>query len=354
MTTFASEPGLRHAWHPVAESTDVADRPQPVELLTERLVLWRGPGGDLLAAPDRCPHRQAPLSAGWNEGGELVCPYHGWRFGAEGRCTEVPSSGAGAPVPPAAHLPCVRVAERYGLVWICLDEPASGLPAIPNEDDPSFRRINSGVQLWHTAATRMVDNFMDISHFPWVHTGTFGNRQSPSVPKIELGDLGDGWFGYEYEVDAQNPESASATTGTTAAVVHRHMSTGFHLPLTVRSTIRYEDGLEHVLLLCSTPIDDARSYFTFVVWRNDDFSVDPQDVIAFDRAIGEEDRIMLEQVKGTLPLGRTDLVSVQSDKASVEWRRQLVAFLRDDPATPVAVTADPTTEATEVTTGVAS
>jgi hypothetical protein len=74
----------------------------------------------------------------------------------------------------------------------------------------------------------------------------------------------------------------------------------------VRSTIRYEDGLEHILLLCSAPIDDERSYFTFVVWRNDDFSVDPQEVIAFDRAIGEEDRIMLEQVVGTLPLGRTD------------------------------------------------
>ena len=30
---------------------------------------------------------------------------------------------------------------------------------------------------------------------------------------------------------------------------------------------------------------------------------------------------MLEQVEGALPLGQTDLVSVQSDKPSVEWRR---------------------------------
>lgn len=336
MTTFATEPRLRQAWHPVAESTDVGDAPHAVELLTERLVLWRDPDGAIVAAPDRCPHREAPLSAGWAEDGELVCPYHGWRFGAGGRCVEVPSSGRGAPVPPAAHLPCVHVTERYGLVWLCLDTPAGDLPVIPNEDDPTFRRINSGIQLWNTAATRMVDNFMDISHFPWVHAGTFGNRQSPAVPKIELGELDHGWYGYAYEVDAQNPEAALATTGTTEAVVHRQMSTGFHLPLTVRSTIRYADGLEHILLLCSTPIDDARSYFTFVVWRNDDFSVDPQEVIAFDRAIGEEDRIMLERVCGTLPLGRTDLVSVQSDKASVEWRRQLAAFLHGS-ETPVDV-----------------
>lgn len=339
MTTFAREPRLRQAWHPVAESTDIAEAPVAVELLTEHLVLWRGPDGTVIGAPDRCPHREAPLSAGWTESGVIVCPYHGWRFGAEGRCVEVPSSGAGAPVPPAAHLPCVRVEERYGLVWVCLDEPVAGIPIVPNEDDPSFRRINSGVQLWNTATTRMVDNFMDISHFPWVHTGTFGNRQSPEVPKIELGELDHGWYGYEFEVDAVNPDAALATTGSTEAVVHRHMSTAFTLPLTVRSTIRYADGLEHILLLCSAPLDDERSYFTFVVWRNDDFATDPQEVIAFDRAIGEEDRIMLERVTGTLPLGRTETVSVQSDKASVEWRRQFAAFLGGGAPTAVQVVA---------------
>ena len=53
-------------------------------------------------------------------------------------------------------------------------------------------------------------------------------------------------------------------------------------------TIAYEDGLEHILLLCSTPVDDETSLFTFVVWRNDDFSVDAEETIAFDRAIGAE------------------------------------------------------------------
>jgi hypothetical protein len=105
------------------------------------------------------------------------------------------------------------------------------------------------------------------------------------------------------------------------------MTTGFHLPFTVRSTIRYADGLEHILLLVSTPIDDVTAYFTFVVWRNDDFSVDPQEVVAFDRAIGAEDKVMLERVPGVLPLTQTGVVSVQADKASVEWRRRLIALM---------------------------
>jgi phenylpropionate dioxygenase-like ring-hydroxylating dioxygenase large terminal subunit len=329
MTAFVHHDSLRHAWHPVAETADVApDRPLPVGLLGDRLVVWRSPGGELAAAPDRCPHRESPLSLGWVNDGVLTCPYHGWGFGDGGRCVSVPSSGDDATVPPTAHLPTVHLRDRYGLVWLCLDEPHHEIPEIHHDADPAFRRINSGVQVWNTAATRMTDNFMDISHFPWVHTGTFGNRQRAEVQKLDLGDLGQGWYGYQFEVDAENPsEEAQLISGSDDEVVHRHMTTGFTLPMTVRSTIRYEDGLEHILLLCSTPIDDATSYFTFVVWRNDDFSVDGQEVIAFDKAIGEEDRVMLERVPGALPLGQTDLVSVQADRGSVEWRRQFIQFL---------------------------
>ncbi len=321
---------LRGYWYPVAEGVDVAPGPLKVTLLGDHYVLWRSQDGSLVAAPDRCPHREAPLSIGSVNDGRLVCAYHGWAFADEGVCVDIPSSGAGAPIAPAAHLRCVEVAERYGLVWICPGEPVAEIPEAAWEDDPAFRRINSGVEVWGAAATRMVDNFLDVSHFPWVHTGTFGAGQATDVPKIELSELSDGFFGYAYEVDANNPDEAVATSGSDDDVVHRWMSTGYTLPFTVRSTIRYADGLEHILLLCSTPIDDVRSYFTFVVWRNDDFSVDGQEVIEFDRAIGAEDKRMLELVPGPLPLGQTDMVSVQSDKPSVEWRRRLRALIHGE------------------------
>ena len=110
------------------------------------------------------------------------------------------------------------------------------------------------------------------------------------------------------------------------------MTTGFNLPFTVRSTIRYETGLDHLILLCSTPIDDVTSYFTFVVWRNDDFSVSAEEVIRFDLAIGAEDKRMLELLDGVLPLDQTTLVSVQADKCNVEWRRRLVELMSRAPA----------------------
>src|ERR1700758_2009501 len=66
------------------------------EILGEPVMLGRSPQGQVFALRDICPHRAAPLSAGrfTSEpgGGQSVeCPYHGWRFGADGACTAIPS-----------------------------------------------------------------------------------------------------------------------------------------------------------------------------------------------------------------------------------------------------------------------
>ena len=196
-------------------------------------------------------------------------------------------------------------------MWVCLgDTPADapdGIPIISHEDDPAFRRINTPVDVWQTSCTRMTDNFLDITHFPYVHVGTFGRAQDTQVPRFEMEPLEDGWYGYRYEVRANNSDLGTLASGQSSGVVERAMSSGFHLPFDVRSTIRYGTGLEHILLLLSTPIDDVTSYFTFVVWRNDDFSVSAEEVIRFDMAIGAEDKRMLELLDGVLPLDQTAL-----------------------------------------------
>ena len=327
-STFCDNPALRDAWYPVARVPDVTVHPVPVTLLGTKVVLYRSSSGDIVAAPDRCPHREAPLSKGYVKDGCLVCPYHGWTFGDGGTCVRVPSANEDVPPPPRAHLSTVHVQQKYGLVWLCLGTPAHELPVIPQDDDPSFRRLNTPVDVWRTCAARMTDNFLDFSHFPWVHLGTFGIAQDTRIPKLDLHDLPDGWYGYTYEVRANNTAGGTAVSGQTGDVVERKMSTGFHLPFDVRSTIAYHTGLEHILLLLSTPIDDVTSYFTFVVWRNDDFTVPSDEVLRFDMAIGAEDKVMLEQVPGVMPLDQTTLVSVQADKCGVEWRRKLVELMR--------------------------
>ena len=183
---LCSNPKLRGYWFAVAQADEVAPGPRPVELLGERFVVWRDGAGLLAAAHDRCPHREAPLSLGQVVDGCLQCPYHGWEFGADGVCVLVPSSGPNTVVPSKAYLSTVNsenATDSYGCASASQRRP---FPISLKNDDPDFRRINNPVERWTTSATRMADNFMDIAHFPWVHSGTFGRAQDTLVPKIEL------------------------------------------------------------------------------------------------------------------------------------------------------------------------
>ena len=319
--------GLLDHWYAVGLSKEINEKPLSVELLNSRYVIWRDRKGSLVAANELCPHRQMPLTEGHIDEGCLRCPYHGWLFGERGECKEIPSASPDLPIPSKAHLNTFNTIEKYGLVWLSPGEPKKPLFEIEQDNDSSFRRINTEMQSWEVAATRMVDNFLDTTHFPFVHIGTFGSVQEKESPPIELKELDDYFFGYEYDVLAANPGEAKSVSGSEEEVVSRFMTTGFNLPFNVRSTIAYESGLQHIILLLSTPIDEINSYFTFVVWRNDDFQIPEEEIISFDRAIGEEDRVMLERLSGSMPLGQTDLANVKADKASVEWKRQFVEMI---------------------------
>ena len=172
---------LGNFWHAVATSDSVESEIFSVRLLHNDYVLWRTPDGQIVAALDSCTHRQAPLSKGTLEDNCLRCPYHGWLFGDEGHCLEVPSASEGLPIPPKANLKSLHVEEKYGLVWLCPNEPDAPIPEVAADSDSSFTRLNTKMQIWNTDSTRMIDNMLDISHFPYTHRGTFGIEQETVV-----------------------------------------------------------------------------------------------------------------------------------------------------------------------------
>lgn len=63
--------GLRNRWHPVLSSWEIESNPVGITRLGENLVLWRDEDGKVHALEDRCPHRGARLSLGWNLGNRL-------------------------------------------------------------------------------------------------------------------------------------------------------------------------------------------------------------------------------------------------------------------------------------------
>ena len=149
---------------------------------------------------DLCIHRGAALSLGWVNGDQLVCAYHGWNYAADGRCTRIPSLPPDREIPAKARAKAFRVQERYGLVWVCLDEPRQDIPEFPPEfDDPSFNWAPyTSEGQWRANAARMIENLADFSHFPWVHAGILGDPNQAESPVITLTETKGG---FQYEID---------------------------------------------------------------------------------------------------------------------------------------------------------
>lgn len=119
-----------HGWHPVARSDDLAPRHVfQGQLMGRELALWRADDGFVNVWENRCLHRGVRLTLGRNEGRELVCRYHAWRYANRtAGCTYIPAHPADAPAQTVCNLMFPAV-ERYGLIWSG-DDPVGAPPQV--------------------------------------------------------------------------------------------------------------------------------------------------------------------------------------------------------------------------------
>jgi ferredoxin-NADP reductase/nitrite reductase/ring-hydroxylating ferredoxin subunit len=116
-------------WYPIARSDDlVAHHVFHGQLLGRELAVWRADDGFVNVWENRCLHRGVRLSIGLNEGQELKCQYHGWRYANRtAGCTYIPAHPADSPARTICNISFPAV-ERYGLVWTG-DSPVDDIPA---------------------------------------------------------------------------------------------------------------------------------------------------------------------------------------------------------------------------------
>lgn len=180
---------LKNFWYAVEFSAAVTSAPCPVRLMGEDYVLYRGSDGQVVAMGDRCIHRGASLAGGWVEGNCIRCPYHGWRYEADGTCGHIPADQAGIPIPKRAKIETFPVEERCGMVWLFVgDLPADQrppIPALPEYGDPAWRAI-TGEYTWDAHYTRVVESGLDTAHGPFVHSVFFNLRDDAEVPPYEV------------------------------------------------------------------------------------------------------------------------------------------------------------------------
>lgn len=327
-STFA--PGewevLARFWHPITYGHDVRDAPVAARLLDEDLVVYRTPAG-VVVAKDRCLHRGSRLTLGRMVGDELECAYHGWRYGAVGRCTRIPAQPPERRIPSKARLVSFPAIERHGLVWTCLSgEPVDDVPDWPETTDPTYRWMSIPAQRWRTSAARMIENFLDVSHFAFVHRVTFGPDQIEEVPDFRVEETPSG-LSARYPWPQRNPEYPGEGVPPTVAW---WMSYSLALPFSARITVQYPDRGEeasHVVFCVASPVAAKEVTVFKFACRNFDHDRPPEEIIGFDEAVLEEDRPIVEsQRPEELPLDLTEELHVQSDRMTIAYRKALVGL----------------------------
>jgi phenylpropionate dioxygenase-like ring-hydroxylating dioxygenase large terminal subunit len=183
MMTGCTDAVLLNDWHVVAASDDVvAGKLVPATLLERDLVIWRDAAGEAHVWEDLCIHRGARLSKGFIQNDRVVCPYHGWNYDGSAQCVLMPAAPGEAPMKKARAI-AHKSTERYGLIWACLGTPAHEIPDFPEWDDAAYKKVVCGPYKFRSGY-RAVENFVDPTHFPFVHAGVNGiiDQPDPILP----------------------------------------------------------------------------------------------------------------------------------------------------------------------------
>lgn len=321
---------LARHWYPVALAREIGDAPVAATLLDEPLVIYRV-HGQLIVARDVCPHRGVPLSLGRHDGEGVVCRYHGLRFGAEGRCNRIPASPDTA-IPAKLHLTTYPAVERYGLVWTCLAKTGAAgaasesvsspnIPEMPFWDDAAFQQIVCPSFDIAGFAGRQMEGFLDVAHFGWIHTETFGDQNNTEVPPYVTVDTTRGFFA-DYRSNVGNYPIGSDRRGQAGFEWLRHFEV--HLPFTATLTVHFPDDGRLVIMNAASPVSARKTRLFAPIARNFDKELPVQDVYDFNLRVFEEDRLVVETQKPEcLPLDPALEAHIPADRSSIAYRKGL-------------------------------
>ncbi|NRA40969.1 MAG: Rieske 2Fe-2S domain-containing protein [Pseudomonadales bacterium] len=159
-------------WYCLGLSSDYGEEPVSLDYFATRLVAYRGADWKVHVLDAYCPHMGADLAEGEVEGNLLVCPFHHWKWGADGVCQEIPYADK---IPPKACIKSWPTLEKNGLLYLWYD-PENNPPIAEQEmpDQPEY--YDDGWSEWklskmrvHNNSRELIDNMADMAHFGPVH-----------------------------------------------------------------------------------------------------------------------------------------------------------------------------------------
>jgi phenylpropionate dioxygenase-like ring-hydroxylating dioxygenase large terminal subunit len=336
---------LRRTWFPVARLEDVQAGVVAGNILGTELVIYRA-GGRTTVAQGRCPHRGMALWLGQLRDGCLECPYHGWLFEpGDGRCSHIPALPAGSKVSGIA-LRTYPVREAYGHVWSCLEDPYLPFPGLIGYGKADWQ-YGYGVPADLACGMRqLTENFRDMAHFPFVHTGTMGPNVRHEVDPYEI------WrSGWDLEWALTTELGGTALDGNQALANRQTLTYRITLPMAAYVRTSFPDGAGRFVAQFATPInaEGTRVRQFWIVGIDATVSaehgVSLEEMWEYERKIFEEDYPIVEnQWPAEAPLDVHGQVHARSDKYSIVFRRLytelLAEFELSDSSFPESISAD--------------
>ncbi|MFK7858963.1 MAG: hypothetical protein AB8B64_09085 [Granulosicoccus sp.] len=215
------------------------------------------------------------------------------------------------------------VTLAYGYVWTCLGTPASDLFDLPEYAEPDRRNVCAATVGVRVSAPRAVENFLDMGHFPFVHTGILG-----AEPHTEVRE-------YQVRVDADRDEilatqcqfyQPQAAAGSSEGAMSEYIYRVPHPYCSVlyKSCPTDESRLD-VIALFLQPLDEENIRAHALVSVIDTQSTD-LDIRMFQQTIFAQDKPILEnQYPKRLPLDPRAETPIRADKSAIVYRRWLRA-----------------------------
>ena len=320
-----SDKSLRNYWHPLSRGSEVTEAPGAFMMLGERLAAYRT-GDTVRVFKDLCIHRGTAFTAGGVvRDGNIVCPYHGWTYDGTGACVHIPSLAPGQPIPEKARVTAYQAREAYGLVWVCLAEPAMPFPVWPDDawDRDDYRVFLVDAYDWRASAGRVVENALDMSHFNFVHVGYTELADGPVIKPYEVARTDRG-----LTFDYNDSHLLREYTLEYPFIVHDRKSvvdpSGGK---TWSDTGKSKSGDVTLLSFLAAPLDATKTRIYVFVARNHSLDRDDSEFGAgFGVVMGQDQRIVETQRPEQIPTAISEELHIRfPDAASVQYRR----FLRE-------------------------
>jgi phenylpropionate dioxygenase-like ring-hydroxylating dioxygenase large terminal subunit len=312
-----NDPVLLNQWFALMRADDLNDKPVQVEVLEEKVVLFRTKDG-IRAFKDLCIHRGASLSQGYLKNGNLVCPYHGWEYDSSGQCVCIPSQAPEQAITKRAKTTVYQCKESYGLIWICLGEPTNPLPPYEEYMDSGYASVICGPYYINGTFTRVIENFLDVGHLAWIHDGLLGSSEYPEVKDYEVH-----WRDGKYMSDpiyVYQPDPDGRGHSINNGIVYEIMS-----PFTSRLTKTDPNtGIIKINWIHAAPISAQQTVMFSIIARNYDLDAPQDTFLAFQNRITMQDIGIIEtQRPEQLPLDLQTELHLKSDRLAIAYRRWL-------------------------------